>query len=382
MKITRRGFVKSAGFGTAASLVGGSSILTSPVFAQSRVDHDSGIFDGGEIYLTSNESGRGPGPKVLEAIKKYTNYRVGRGYAPDFVPELQDTIASRFNVPRNQVLLASGSTWLLQGSVRAFCSADKPLVTAGPTFSTSEGTARQIGAPIKQLPLDKDAKLDLDAMVAVSQGAGLVYFCNPNNPSGTVHSPEAIDKAVRAVLAASPDTYVHLDEAYIDYADPAKMRTGHALTQEFENVFITRSFSKAHALAGMRIGYALAQPETLRKIRGSWGMGDVSMLGAVAALTAFEDVEHLEWERYENDRVRNFTVSALADLGYDTPESHTNHIFPNLRQPASNVRDLCRPHKVHVGRDFPPLEHTHCRISLGSMEEMEAAVAVFRKVLA
>lgn len=381
MKITRRGFVKSAGFGTAAGLIGGSTIISSPVFAQARSDHHAGVFDRGEIHLNQNESGRGPGPKTLEAIRKYTNYRVGRGYAPDFVPELQDAIASRFDVPRNHVLLASGSTWLLQASVRAYCNADKPLVTAGPTFSTSEGTARQIGAPIKQLPLDKDAKLDLDAMVAVSKGAGLVYFCNPNNPSGTVHSPQAIEKAVRAVLAESPDTHIHLDEAYIDYADPAKMQTGHPLTKEFKNVFITRSFSKAHALAGMRIGYALAQPETLQEIRGAWGMGDVAMLSAVAALTAFEDVEHLEWEREENTRVRNFVVGALADLGYDTPESHTNHIFPNLKQPAANVRNLCSPHKVIVGRDFPPLQHTHCRISLGSMEEMQVAVDVFRKVL-
>lgn len=381
MKINRRGFIKSAGFGTAAGIIGGSSLITSPVFAQSRADHHAGLFDRGEIHLNQNESGRGPGPKTLEAIKKYTNMRVGRGYSPDFVPELRDAIASRFNVSTDNVLLASGSTWLLQGSVRAYCNADKPLVTAGPTFSTSEGTARTIGAPIKQLPLDKDAKLDLDAMVAVSQGAGLVYFCNPNNPSGTVHSPQAIEKAVRAILAASPDTHIHLDEAYIDYADPAKMQTGLPLVKEFKNVFITRSFSKAHALAGMRIGYALAHEDTLSEIRNAWGMGDVSMLGAVAALTAFEDIEHLEWEREENNRVRNFTVSALADLGFDTPESHTNHIFPNMKQPASVVRDACRPHNIIVGRDFPPLQHTHCRISLGSMEEMEAAVAVFRKVL-
>lgn len=106
------------------------------------------------------------------------------------------------------------------------------------------------------------------------------------------------------------------------------------------------------------------------------------MLAAVAALTAFEDFAHLEWEREENARVRNFTVSALADLGFDTPDSHTNHIFPNMKQPASAVREACTPHKIIVGRDFPPMQHTHCRISLGSMEEMEAAVAVFRKVFA
>lgn len=382
MKITRRGFVKSAGFGTAAGLIGGTSILTSPVFAQSRADHMAGVFDRGEIHLNQNESGRGPGPKTLEAIRKYTNMRVGRGYAPDFVPELQEALASRYNVNRNNVLLASGSTWLLQGAVRAYCNADKPLVTAGPTFSTSEGTARQIGAPIKQIPLDKDARLDLDSMVAASRGAGLVYFCNPNNPSGTVHGPQAIDKAVRAILAASPDTHIHLDEAYIDYADPAKMQTALPLVKEFKNVFITRSFSKAHGLAGMRIGYGLGHEDTLREINAAWGMGDVSMLAAVAALTAFEDIAHLEWEREENARVRNFTVSALADLGFDTPDSHTNHIFPNMKQPASAVREACTPHKIIVGRDFPPMQHTHCRISLGSMEEMEAAVAVFRKVFA
>ncbi|MCY4264627.1 MAG: aminotransferase class I/II-fold pyridoxal phosphate-dependent enzyme [Gammaproteobacteria bacterium] len=381
MRLTRRGFVKSAGFGTAAGLLGGSTLISSSVLAQARSDHHAGLFDLGEIHLNQNESGRGPGPKTLEAIRKYTNYRVGRGYAPDFVPELQNSIAARFDVPRNYVLLASGSTWLLQASTRAWCSADRPLVTAGPTFATSEATARQIGATVKQIPLDQEAKLDLDAMVAQSKGAGLVYFCNPNNPTGTVHSPQAIEKAVRAVLAASPETHVHLDEAYIDYADPAKMQTGHPLTREFENVFVTRSFSKAHALAGMRIGYALAQPQTLSEIRNAWGMGDVAMLSAVAALTAFEDVEHLEWEREENTRVRDFVVGALADLGYDTPESHTNHIFPNFRQPASNLRSLCQQHKVLVGRDFPPLHNTHCRISLGSMEEMQVAVDVFRKVL-
>ena len=381
MKLTRRGFVKSAGFGTAAGLLGGSSLISSPLLAQARSDHHAGRYDGGEIHLNQNESGRGPGPKTLEAIRRYTNYRVGRGYAPDFVPELQHTIASRFDVPDNHVLLASGSTWLLQAATRAWCSADKPLVTAGPTFATSEATAHRIGAAVRQIPLDLEAKLDLDAMVAVSKGAGLVYFCNPNNPSGTVHSPQAIETAVRTVLAASPETHVHLDEAYIEYADPAKMQTGHPLTREFSNVFVTRSFSKAHALAGMRIGYALAQPETLSEIRNAWGMGDVAMLSAVAALTAFEDVEHLEWEREENTRVRDFVVGALADLGFDTPESHTNHIFPNLRQPASNVRTLCQQHKVLVGRDFPPLENTHCRISLGTMAEMQIAVDVFRKVL-
>ena len=112
------------------------------------------------------------------------------------MPELQDAIASHFNIDRSNVILASGSTWLLQGSVHAFVSEDKPLVTAGPTFSTSEATARGASLPVTLVPLNSEAKLDLPEMVKVSKGAGLVYLCNPNNPSGTVHGPETRDAVV------------------------------------------------------------------------------------------------------------------------------------------------------------------------------------------
>ena len=139
------------------------------------------------------------------------------------MPELQDTIASHFNIDRSNVILASGSTWLLQGSVHAFVSEDKPLVTAGPTFSTSEATARGAGLPVTLVPLNSEAKLDLPEMVKVSKGAGLVYLCNPNNPSGQSMA-RRLDATVRAILKESPDTYIHLDEAYIDYGDPAKSR--------------------------------------------------------------------------------------------------------------------------------------------------------------
>ena len=158
MKTTRRGFFKTAGIGTAASLIGGTAILTPSAFAQTRHARTMGEFDRGIIQLSQNESGRGPGPRVLEAIRAHTSKRVGRGYAPDYVPELQESIASHFNINSGNVLLASGSTWLLQGAVRAFCNADKSLVTAGPTFSTSEGTARQIGVPVNLVPLNAGEK--------------------------------------------------------------------------------------------------------------------------------------------------------------------------------------------------------------------------------
>jgi histidinol-phosphate aminotransferase len=239
-----------------------------------------------------------------------------------------------------------------------------------------------MGVSVHPVPLDSDLYVDLPALARLAPGAGLVYVCNPNNPSGTVHGPEVIDAFVRKVMRASPDTIVHIDEAYIDYTDPGAMETALPLVKEFKNVFITRSFSKAHGLAGMRIGYALGHADTLARISASWGMGDVNMLGALAALTALNDNEHIEWERQENFAIKTFVMKAFEEMGYEVPYTHTNHLFVNLGMPASKFRDACLAHNILVGRDFPPLEKTHCRISLGSREEMEQAVTVFRRVLA
>jgi histidinol-phosphate aminotransferase len=251
-----------------------------------------------------------------------------------------------------------------------------------PTYSTSLSTARQIGAAVEVQSLDSSLAVDLDALGAAAPGAGMLYLCNPNNPTGTVRGPGDVERFVRRVMREAPGTMIHIDEAYINYTKAGAMETAVPLAMEFENVFITRSFSKAHGLAGLRIGYALGQEDTLAKIRDAWGMGDVNMLGAIAALTALEDKEHLAWEAQENAEIRDMVVGAFHEMGFEVGDSHTNHIFVNLRRPAREFREACLQHKILVGRDFPPMEKTHCRISLGSREQMETAVEVFRKVLA
>ena len=382
MKTTRRGFVKTVGLGTAAAgLISGASLISKPAFAQTRAAHRSGMFDNGIMQLNQNESARGPGPKTLEAIHNHTNKRVGMGYSPDFVNELRDGIADYYNVDRSNVLLATGSTPLLVGSVHAFCANNDGFVTPMPTYSTSESTARRAGVPVTHVDLDSDMSINLSKLADAGRGAGLVYLCNPNNPTGTVHGPAAVEGFVRRVLSESPRSMIHIDEAYINYAEPGAIETALPLALADERVFITRSFSKAHGLAGMRIGYALGKAETLQEINRAWGMGDVNMLAAVAALTALEDKDHIEWENQENARVRAFTIGAFRDMGYEVADSHTNHIFVKLGIPAAEFRAACLEDKILVGRDFPPMQNTHCRISLGSMEMMQQAVDVFRKVL-
>ena len=382
MKVTRRGFVGTVGLGTAAGVLSDTSFFSRPANAQTRVESRSGVYDNGIMQLNQNESARGPGPKTMEALHSHITKRVGRGYSPDHVRELQQAIANYYGIETNNVLLGTGSTPLLQGSARAFCSADKPIVAAAPTYATSIQTARRIGAEVREVRVDSKGSIDLDGMAEAAHGAGLVYFCNPNNPTGTVHGRQAVDGFVRRVMRESSSTIVHMDEAYINYADPGAMETALPLALEFENVFVSRSFSKAHGIAGLRVGYALGQEQTLDSIRSAWGMGDINMLGAIAAITALEDKEHIEWERKENAEIRAFTIAAFRDMGYEVADCHTNHIFVNVRRPASEFRAACLEQKILVGRDFPPMHNTHCRISLGSREEMEKAVQVFRHILA
>jgi len=157
--------------------------------------------------------------------------------------------------------------------------------------------------------------------------------------------------------------------------------SGDQLSVELPDVFMTRTFSKAFGMAGMRMGYGIGQPETLQKLRQAWGLGSINELQSVAGIAAIEDTAHMEWEREENRRVREWTLSQFEEIGFGGPDSQTNFIFVELGRPASEFRDACRANGILVGRDFPPMEQTHARISLGRMEDMQRAMEVFKKVL-
>ena len=382
MNTTRREFVGTIALGTAAGALAGASLVNRSARAQTRAASASGVYDDGVIQLHQNESARGPGPKTMEALRSHITKRVGRGYPADHVAELREAIANYYSVSTDHVQLATGSTPLLQGAARAFCSADKRLVIPMPTYSTSLSTARAIGAATQELSLDASLGIDLDALADAAPGAGLLYLCNPNNPTGTAHGPDAVERFVRRVMREAPGTMIHIDEAYIDYAKPGAIETALPLTLEFENVLVTRSFSKAHGIPGLRVGYGLGQEQTLERIRSAWGMGDVNMLGAIAAVTALEDREHIAREVQENAEIRDMVIGGFREMGFEVGDSNTNHIFVNIRRPAREFREACLENNVRVGRDFPPMEETHCRISLGSREEMEIAMEVFRRVLA
>jgi histidinol-phosphate aminotransferase len=381
MSLSRRRFFRNVGLGSAGLL------STSFVIGRGReaMAFEPGVpqppNDNGFIRISSNENARGPGKKTIDALHNAISPRVGRGYPPDYTGDLVDTIAAFYKVDKDHIIVGTGSGPILDGGTRAFCSPTKPLVTAAPTYGTPDQAARRINAPVKMIHVDKSLGLDLDAMAEAAKGAGMIFFCNPNNPTGTVHNLAAVERFVRKVKEVSPQTKILIDEAYIDYAHDPAVKTAVPLTRELPGVFVTRSFSKAHGMAGLRLGYAVGQAETLKAISNAWSLGSVNTLSAAAGVASLRDAKHIDEERAENARVRDFTLNAFKSLGFEAPDSHTNCIFVDLKRPAKEFRDACAAQKVSIGRDFPPFEKTHSRITLGSMDEMKQAVDVFKRVL-
>ena len=389
MALSRRDFVRRFGAGgaavaTASSIIGyGHEELMAFVQGQGaqRGGGQRPAAGGPMIRLSSNENLRGPSPKVIEALKAHPSKDLGLGYPPPNVQNFVETIATFSSAKPNNVIISTGSGEILTAAVMAYCNGDKSLVTGDPSYGSPAQTAQRIKAPVKFVGVDKGLNLDLEGMIKASLGAGLVFLCNPNNPTSTVQTSADVERTVRTIKERSPETGILIDEAYLEYATKPGAYTMQKLALELPGVFISRTFSKAYGMAGMRMGYAIGQPETMNKVGRAWGLGSINELQAVAGIAALNDKAHMDWERQENKRVRDWTQGQFKAMGFDSPESETNFIFVNIRRPAVEFRDGCRALGVAVGRDFPPMEKTYARISLGTMEDMQKAMPVFKQVL-
>ena len=385
MSLSRREFVRRFGAGGAA-LATASHIIgygREELFAleQGQRGGQRPANAGEMLRLSSNENLRGPGPKVLEVLRQHPSKNLGLGYPPPNQSAFTETIAATYGAKPNNVIVSTGSGAILTAAVMAYCNSERALVSGDPSYGSPAGTAQRIKAPVKLIPVDSKLALDLEGMIRASIGAGLVFLCNPNNPTSSVASTAEVEQTVRTIKQRSPETGILIDEAYLEYATAPGSGTLAKLALELPGVFVSRTFSKAYGMAGLRMGYGIGQPETMSKVGRAWGLGDINELQAVAGIAALKDTAHMEWERQENKRVRDWTQGQFREMGFETPESQTNFIFVNIRRPAVEFRDACRERGVSVGRDFPPMEKSYARISLGTMEDMQKAMVVFRQVL-
>ncbi|MBW7933583.1 MAG: histidinol-phosphate aminotransferase family protein [Gemmatimonadaceae bacterium] len=380
MPVSRRYFVSALG-------LGGAGLLSPPLFGgrghearlaewfttPQRTPQKSGL-----IRLDSNENPNGPGAKAFEAIRAMFGEANRYPDAPE--DALIAAIAKEHGVAEENVILGCGSSEILRMCVEALVSTAQHLVTASPTFELPETFARTMGRPVVSVPVDAKLRLDLDAMGNKAGGAGLVFFCNPNNPTATVYGDAEVREFVTRVRRDSPATYILIDEAYHEYVDDATYKSAVPMAVADPYVIVSRTFSKVFGMAGLRAGYAIVHRDTARKLRG-WRLGSgVNVLALAAATASISDREHIALEQRRNREAKAFTRAFFEKAGYDVGVSETNFLMIDLRRDMRPVREACRREGVAVGRPFPPLTNW-LRVSIGTMDEMQRATEVFRKVL-
>ena len=298
------------------------------------------------------------------------------------VDEVTALIAKKHGVAKENVLLGSGSTQILRTCTHLFTSKTAGLTAAIPAYEECADYARVMGRPVKGVAQPPTCEMDLAAMQVASKGAGLVFYCNPNNPVATAVSGADTKTYLAALMKESPATTVLVDEAYSEYATHPGYQTMIPLAVANPRVVVARTFSKCFGMAGLRIGYAVGHKDTIATMEAWDSSGNISVMalqGARAAL-AVPDA----WVRDEQKRnaeARSFTQKWFADRGYTPTDSQTNFMFVDVKRPARDVREAVLKEGIVIGRDFPPYEKTHVRISVGTMEEMQKTVKVFEKVL-
>ena len=375
--LNRRAFVQSLGVGTA----GGLTLLQAELRGQTAATQERAprpATPPGAIRIGSNENPYGPTPAAIEAAR--TAIAEGHRYGGGASATLVAALAKSHSVPPAQIMLSGGSGDVLRATIQAFTDKTKALVAGSPSYEQPVRQAKQSGVPVHEVPLTADLKLDLAAMLAKAPGAGLVYICNPNNPTSTIVPVKDVAEVIASVAKASPGTYVLVDEAYFEYAEDPAFGTVIPLIEQYPQLVVARTFSKIHGMAGMRVGYAVAQEKTLTALKQYHSASGMGIMSVSAAVASFADSATLQKNQLLNRQTRAFTTAAFTRAGYTVAASQANFVLVDVRRDVKGFIEACRLKGVVIGRPFPPLD-TWARITIGTQPEMERAMGVFIETL-
>lgn len=327
------------------------------------------------IRLSANENPYGPSPKARAALLACANEACR--YPDEAMRELSAALATLEGVKPEQVVLGTGSGELLHMAGVVFAESGGEIVAPHPTFDQLPSYAAKFGGRITRVPLDADLRLDLRAMrTAVSATTRLVYVCNPNNPSGTGLTAVELREFIRAL----PESTVALvDEAYIDLTDDPAVTTVVDLARERANVIVLRTFSKTHGLAGLRVGYAIAQPALAARLRARQ-MTTLNVAGVRAALASLEDEAHHRTIRGRLIADRTRIQAKLAELQVRHTRAYGNFVFFDTGMPLADFRAALRERGIQIARPFEPYS-TWSRVSVGTTAETDALLAALPEAL-
>lgn len=368
LALSRRQFARSLGAGLGAAALGPSL----PAAAGDAPAPPGPLAD--PIRLDSNESPYGPSPGALAAMT--AAQQVAARYPDAIEDRLVEAIAALHLVEPDQVLLGCGSGEILRMADMAFLGPDKSVVAAEPTFEAVLEYARVTSARAVKVPHTADHRHDLAAMAAACDSStGLVYVCNPNNPTGTIVKREELGRFLDEVPRTAR---VLLDEAYFHFV----LDQGYTSGCEWPgrpNLVVVRTFSKIYGLAGMRLGYALGTPENIAAMRKHAVASNTNAAVLQAALASLQDWELVPRQRQRNAETREWVCAELARDGRRYIPSHANFLMFEVGDDVAPLIEAFRAQGILVGRRFPSLG-SWLRVSIGTRGEMEAFLAVLRRL--
>jgi histidinol-phosphate/aromatic aminotransferase/cobyric acid decarboxylase-like protein len=342
-----------------------------PALAQlSRVDAPPD-----SVFINSNENPLGPSMAAREAAKAMVDQ--GGRYLFAETGKVQTLLAEQEGLPGDHVKIYPGSSNPLTWAVLAFCSPTKPYVVADPGYEAGGRAANFIGAKTIGVPLTKAYTHDVKAMVAASSETGLIYVCNPNNPTGTL-TPQA---DIEWLMANKPKgTIVMLDEAYTHITPTAPFNS--AMVKAGKDIVILRTFSKIYGMAGLRAGAALGRPDLLAKVDAyCQGNGMLPITAMAAAYASLKDPNLVPERRKKIGDVRNDTLAFLDKHNISFVPSVSNCFMMDVKRPGAQVVTALVKEKVVIGRVWK-IWPNHVRVTVGLPDEMEKFKAALLKVMA
>jgi histidinol-phosphate aminotransferase len=350
------------------------------------------------VRLNSNENPYGPSQMAIKAMTEA--FGLVWRYPDEHADTLVDMLAKMNGVNSDQILLGDGSGEILKVCAAAFTGpiSDDPrtitlarptrgpaasfkfgrgkLVVADPTFEAIVNHAAVNGAEVVKVPLTSKFAHDLPKMVGAAS-EGLIYICNPNNPTASITPKDEL----RNFIAKCPSqTMILVDEAYHHYADGEDYESVIPLIKQYPNLIVVRTFSKIYGMAGLRCGYCIAQPETIKRMRPHQTWDSVNIMALAAAIASLNDPEQVSNGARLNRETKSMVSKRLKKMGYQHIPSQANFMMIDVKQPVTPLIDGMKQRGVQVGRLFPSLPN-HMRVTIGTSSEMESFLSAFSEVV-
>jgi histidinol-phosphate aminotransferase len=392
--LSRRRFAQLLGVGAAIVATRPSIVL--PAVASKRTIGSPASAT--IVRLSSNENPYGPSPMAAKAMANA--FDLAWRYPDEHAEILIDMLAKHNGVKTEQILLGDGSGEILKlcasaftgsmtndrqpielarptrGPALTFVPGRGRLIVADPTFEAILNHARISRAEVVKVPLTKTYAHDLKRMSTVAR-EGLIYICNPNNPTASI----TLKRDLRECITKTPkSTMILVDEAYHHYADSADYESVIPMVKDHPNLIVARTFSKIYGMAGLRLGYCVAQPETIKRMRPHQTWDSVNLMALSAAIASLNDPEQVPNGHRLNAETKQFVIDEIGRLGYTNIPSQANFVMIDVRRPVQPLIKALRDRSVQVGRLFPALP-THMRVTIGKQSEMQTFMAAFREVV-